>query len=644
MLEPSQDLEFFSDIAKQVKEFYETVVIFLTNKNYSDLIFNALCSIRTALREEDKKRLIDTVVDVHLQWLYAVNEIENYKKGLSESIPREEVFQSINFTIDAMAHRLKYFKRYMEKYREQLSNEHQVHLSADLEIVEEMNKEVTEALLEKLKRFKNYDCFDEYKVHIHEAIDDLLNWLDKNFDGFVIKLSKYITVHVPTLKGDLTKTLQQIVDEFNTDSGNPVVQDVIEELKKKGREIGFMIRGTAGHSLELTKVYDKILDLEDRIERLASEPTSAAVMALKHKKDYLEQRVASLEKMKTTLKSVQNLTDVKLQGDFGEDDEVCSCEDFYHLKVFNHLLPMETRERLVTELCYLWDKAVFGEKSDHSIISILSAAEVKEEFTDEKGTFYIDEHSRRIYKSPDDGTLLQPNERGELVPLSDDESHIYYYDECGRYFVDPKTRERIYKAHATASEYMMDSTGLLIKIKEERDGIVYHYDSWGRYYVNDEGKNIYRDEDHLSEYENDGLGNLVRIRSQADIFQPCPGDAQVSEDFKYLKQTVGPALRFCIAEVIIHQPADPIKYLSSSLIKFRENMELKEKRITEKQELEAEREFIAAEARAKAERDALAALATRGGSEASYDTNMLMYSPLRPDDHVSVKAGNTEPT
>ncbi|CAH1638054.1 unnamed protein product [Spodoptera littoralis] len=642
MLEPSKDLEFYSDISKQVKEFYESVVIFLTNKDYSDLIFNALCSIRTALREDDKKRLIDTIVDIHLQWLHAVNEIENFKNGLSQSIPREEVFQSITFTIDAIGHRLKYFQRYMEKYRGELSNEYQVHVLADLEIVEEMNKEVTVALLEKLKKFKSYDCFEEYKVHIHEAIDDLLNWLDKNYDGLVIKLSKYINVHLPNLQGDLTKTLQQIVDEFNTDPTNPVVKEVIEELRKKGREIGFMIRGTVGHSLELSKVYEKIINLEGRIERLENEPTSAAVMALKRKKEFLEKRVASLEKMKTTLKSVQNLTEIKLHGDFGEEDEICSCEDFYQLKIFNHFLPMETRERLVTELCYLWDLAVFGERSNHSIISILSATEVKEEFTDEKGTFYVDEHSRRIYKSPIDGTLLQPNERGELVPLSDDENHIYYYDECGRYFVEPKTRERIYKAHATASEYMMDSTGLLIKIKEERDGIVFHYDNWGRYYVNEEGKHIYRDEDHLSEYENDGLGNLVRIRSQADIFQSCPGDAQVSEDFKYLKQTVGPALRFCIAEVIIHQPADPIKYLSSSLIKFRENIELKEKRITEKQELEAEREFIAAEERAKAEREAMALLATRGGSEASYDTNLIMYSTIRPDDQVLVKASDIE--
>ncbi|CAH0691692.1 unnamed protein product [Spodoptera exigua] len=553
----------------------------------------------------------------------------------------EEVFQSISFTIDAMGNRLKNFQRYIEKFRGELSNEKQGHLNADLEIVEDMNKEVTIALLEKLKIFRNYVSFEEYKVKIHEAIDELLNWLDKNYDGLVIKLSKFINFHVPTLKSDLTKTLQQIVDEFNTDMTNPVVKNVMEELRKKGREIGSMIRGTAGHNLELSKVYEKIISLEDRIERLANEPTSAAVMALKHKKEYLEDRVASLERMKTTLKSVQNLTTVKLQGDIKETDEVCSCEDFYQLKVFNHLLPMETRERLVSELCYLWDLAVFGEKSHHSIISILSAAEAKEEYTDEKGTFYIDEHSRRIYKSPVDGTLLQPNEQGQLVPLSDDGNHIYYYDECGRYFIDPKTRQRIYKAHASASEYMMDSTGLLLKIKEERDGIVFHYDTWGRYYINDEGKHIYRDEDHLSEYENDGLGNLVRIRSQADIFQPCPGDAQVTEDFKYLKQTVGSALRFCVAKVIIQQPADPIKYLSSSLIKFRENMELKEKRITEKQELEAEREIIAAEERAKAER-AMAELSARG-SEASYDSNMMMYSTIQPpDDHESVKEGETD--
>lgn len=636
MLEPSQDIEFLFDISKQIKDFYETAVVFVTKKDYSDLIFNTLCNIRTVLRETDTTRLIDLIVEFHLQWLHAVNDIELFRKRLDEDFQREEVYEAVSFTIDAIAHRLKYYQRYMEKYKPTLSNNKQGDLLADLEIVEEMHTDVTHVLLEKLKCYRNYICFDEFKVKINEAVDELLQWLDKINDGLAMKLSKYINVNVPHLKGDLTKTLQQIVDELQTNE-TPAAQKMLDKLKAKGKEIGSLIRCTADHNLEMSKVFEKINVLDDRIKRLESEPTSAAVMALRRKKEYLEGRIASLEKLKTTLKSVQNITEVKLRDDVFKDEDLCACPDFFQLRIFNHLLPLEERERLVTELCYLWDLAVFGDRSRHSIISILSAAEMKEEFTDELGTFYVDEHSRKIYKIPDDDILYQPNERNELVPVTDDIDHIYFYDECGRYFVDAKTMQRVYKAHATASEYMMDSTGVLLKVKEERGGVVYYYDNCGRYYVNNQGKHIYRDEDHVSEYENDGLGNLVRIRSHMDIFDPCPGDAYVTENFKYLKQTVGAALRECVASVLLQQPPDPIKYLSTRLVKYRENMELKETRLRENEELNAERELIADEERAAAERAAMeAALLTQGGSEASYDSNLVQYTTLHQDDPVSV--------
>ncbi|PZC79373.1 hypothetical protein B5X24_HaOG216454 [Helicoverpa armigera] len=631
MLEPHQDTDFLFDISKQVKEFYETVVIFVTRKDLSDPIFNALCSVRTSLRELDKHRMIDIIVDSHLQWLRAVNDIESFRNRLDPDFPREELFQAVNFTIDAMGWRLRYYQRYMEKYRVGLPSDQQSHVHADLEIVEDMHKEVAAGLQDKLSNLRNHTCFEEFKICVNDIVDELLLWLDKNYDGMVTKLTKYINVHMPHLQEDLTKTLQQIVDDLHTDLSNPRAVEMLEKLNKKGREIGTLIRYTAGHSLELSKVFEKINILEDRISRLEHEPNNAALLALKHKKEYLEKRVVSLENLKMTLKSVQNLAGVKLQGDVEEDGEICPCEDFYQLRIFNHFLPPENREKLVTELCYLWDLAVFGEKSQESMISILSAGEVKEEFTDELGAFFIDEHSRKIYKLPDSDLLYQPNERGELVPLSDDVDHIYSYDDCGRYFIDPKTRQRIYKAHATASEYIMDSSGVLLKVKEERDGIVFYYDNCGRYFINDEGKHIYRDEDRVSEYENDGLGNLVRIRSQIDIFQPCPEDAHVTEDFKYLRQTVGPALRVCIADVLLRQPADPIQHLSSSLEKYRENIELKEKRLREKEQLDEEREIIAEEERAAAERAAREALLmTQGGSEASYDSNLVMYTSMQP--------------
>lgn len=624
---------FIFDISKTIKQFYETPVIFVTKKDFSDVIFNSMCSIRTALLEDDKNHVIDIIVDFHLNWLHIISELENFKK-LIHNLPKEDMYQAINYTIDAMGYRLKYYQKYMENIKPTLSNVNQANLLMDMEIVEDMHKEINRILLERLKCFRNYTSINEFILKVNDSTEELLTWIDKISDNFAKELTSYVNLNTPHLSSDLTKTLQQIVDDFQS-SESPSALKIIDELKSKGHDLSTMIHCTTGHSLETSKVIEKIQILEDRIKRLETGPSSAAAMALTHKKQFLEQRLASLENLKITLKNLHQLKDVPSEE--ADEEELCICEDFFQFRVFNHLLPLEEREKLVTELCYLWDLAVFGERNRKSIISILSAGEMKEEFTDELGTFYLDEYSRKIYKLPDDNALYQQNERNELVPVCDDAEHIYYYDDCGRYFIDSKTSQRVYKAHDTASEYMMDSTGVLLKVKEELDGIVYYYDSYGRYYINEEGKHIYREPDATSEYEHDGLGNLVRIRSYLDIFKPCPDDVHVTEECKYLKKTVGEALKVSIADTILHQPADPIKYLSARLIKYRENIEIQEKRHREAEELNIEREIIAAEERAAAEKAAMeAALLAQGGSEASYDSNLLKYRSMQPDDQISV--------
>lgn len=639
-MENSDSKAFLFDICKEVKHFYETPVIFLNHKDYSDIIFNTMCNIRAIVSQgyntkNSHNEMIDCIVDYHIEWLRAVGDIEAYQKHINEDeIDREEVYASVSYTIDALAARVKYFKRYMDKNLPLLTNDENANMHAELEIIEDMHKDVTHILHEKLKCFRDFVDETEFKLKVMNASDELLQWVDKINDGVSMALTKYVSLNIPHLTGDLTKTLQQIVDDLQS-SQNPTSQKMLDDLKQKGNELSTMIRYTVTRDLEISKVVEKINVLEDRITRLESEPTSAAVMALQHKKDFLERRLASLENLKTTIKSLHGSADIPY--DDVPKEELCICEDFFQLRIFNHALPPEERERLVTELCYLWDLAVFGEKSHKSIISILSAAEMKEKFEDDLGIFFVDDNNRKIYKLCDDETLYQPNENNELVPLSDDKEHIFYYDECGRYYISPKTRQRVYKAHATASEYMMDTSGVLLKVKEVRDGVTYHYDSFGRYYVNDEGKHIYRDVDAISEYENDGLGNLVRIRSHLDLFEMCPDDAHVTEDFKYLKQTVGPALQESIAAVIMNQPADPIKYLSTRLMKFRENIELKQKRFQDKEQLEIEREFRAAEERT-AERAAMeAALFAQGGSETSYDSNLLNYASL-PEDKISASS------
>ncbi|XP_063364033.1 uncharacterized protein LOC134652797 [Cydia amplana] len=621
------------DICKEVKLYYESPVIFLTKTDFSEKAFNVLCTVHSILNEErdekTKGRILDLIVDYHLQWLQYVNAIENFEQlVIDRSLPKEELYQAINYTMDSMTYRLKHFQRFIEKNRSGLSNANHAILNAELEIVEEMHKEIAKALVDKLKCFRGIQSGPEFDIKLKSEVEDLLQWLDKISDNLAILLSKYVSFNVLRLSSDLTKTLQQIVEEFKTDE-SPSAKKILEELKEKGKDLCSMVRATASHDLEINKVVEKIAVLNDRIKRLEEENARAALGALRHKKEFLEARLTSLDNLKTTLRSFHNL------ADFMPDiplEELCQCPDFFQMRIFNHALPSPERERLISEFCYLWDIAVIGKKKK-SIISILSATEEKEEFTDDLGTFYIDEHGRKIYKKPDEPTLYQCNENEMLVPLSDDSEYIYFYDECGRHFLDPHTRQKIYKAHATASEFMMDSAGALIKLKEIRNGITYYYDNFGRYYINEENKRIYIEEDATSEYENDGFGNLVRIRSQLDILEPCPDDENVTEDFNYLKRNVGAALRECIAKTIVAQPADPVKYLSTCLFKYRDNIEQREKRVREKEQLDVEREIRAAEEREaleKAAREA-ALLMTQGGSEATYDSNLVNYHQHSPD-------------
>lgn len=628
-------IEFLFDISKVVKYFYEVPVTFLTKKDFSDTIFNAMCSMRRALEEGSKNQIIDIIVDFHLQWLHVIKELQNFSNTLPV-LSREEIYEAITYTLDAVCSRLKYYQRYMLKYKPKLSNERQAYILADIEIIEEMHKECTEILLKKLKCFRNFDTDDEFKIKVRDEIDELLSWVDMIYDEFVLQLTKHISSNLVHLPEDLSRVLQKIISDMKNSKCPHGQGSSLENFNQLAVDLGTMIRGIANHDLEIKILIEKIKIFEDKIETLGAEPTSAAVMDLQNMKKYFEYRLDFLNNSKITLKQFSETYDLPQEN--LEEGNVCTCKDFYQLRIFKHtLLPLE-RDRLVTQLCYVWDLAIFGEHSHKSIISILSAADGREVFTDVLGTYYIDQHSRKIYKLPDDVTLYQPNEKNELVPLSDDADHIYFYDECGRYFLDPKTRQRVYKAHDAASEYMMDSSGVLLKVKEQREGVTYYYDNYGRYYINSEGKHIYREVDSNSEYENDGLGNLVRIRSHLDIFKLCPDDVNVTEEFKYLKKTVGKALRECIADVIVHQPADPIKYLSARLIKYRENIELKEKRMKEKEELQVEREIRISEERAAAERaDLEAASLVQGASEASYDSNLMKYNY---DDIGSVAASS----
>ncbi|XP_041979491.1 uncharacterized protein LOC121733342 [Aricia agestis] len=591
-LKDDRPTEFLFDISKQVKQFYSIPVIFLTHKDYSDDVFNALCYLRTALQDGSKSDIIDNVVSFHLKWMNAVNEIEKYTKRINE-ISRSDILEAINYTIEALSSRCKHYKRYITKYCNTLTNEQQFHLSADYDVIDGMHNEVVQSLFSMLQCFSNYDSDDEFKVKVNDAINDLLDWLDSIYDSLSLLLCKYINGNMPNLNRDLTNTLQKIVSEF-IEYRTPSTEKLLQDLKAKGKQVDCMILCTADYRLEICYIEENIKKLESRILEFESNPhAAAAVKEFQCKLKYLNETLQSIENLKNNNTFFHSDIKIHLQEVGG--DVLCMCDDFFQLRIFNYELPFKQREELVTELCKVWNKAVLGGLGDKSFISILRADAVNEEYTDDLGTFYIDEYSRKIYKIPNDETLYQENEQGKLVALADDKDHVYYYDECGRYYIDRNTRLRVYKYYVTASEYMLGTSGKLLKLKEERDGVTYYYDHFGRYYINNDGKHIYRETDTTSEYENDGFGNLVRLRSHSDILDSCPLNINVTEDTKYLQESVGIALKRCIAEVVLHQPNDPIKYLAECLEKYKEDIERHEKESEEKRELEIAREVKSSE-------------------------------------------------
>lgn len=614
-------------ITKAVKVFYETPVIFFTRKDFSDTILNIYCEIRKAILDEAARNvLVNAVTELHLHWFRSIEEIESFKDRMND-ISREEVYESIRFTIDALCVRRKYFQRYIEKYYPSLTNEENAFMRTELEIVEEMHKETIKMHVEQLKCFREHACDTVFQVKLAEAVDDLLIWLDTISDMFALEVSEVINYKKPTLNADLPKILQRIIYDFSV-MRTESFRKISQLLEQKGRGIGCMVRGITGHSLEIKKLTLKIQDIEEQLKGFEDEfeQQPSAAETLEHKKEYLQDRLAFLENIRITLKQFNDTHDVLFKD---KDEEVCICEDFYQLKIFNNLLPRAEREKLITELCYTWSVGILGlgTKRRKSVISILSASEIKETFTDELGTFTIDDHSRKIYIKPGEFTRYQVNEKNELIPLSDDDDHIYFYDVCGRYFVN-ETLERVYKAHDTASEYIMGASGCLLKTKEVRNGITYYYDNFGRYYIDESnGTRIYQEEDGASEYESDGFGNLVRIRDLPRYYNVCPDGAFVTEDFRYLKRNVGEALKKCIANTVCLQPQDPIKFLSASLIKFRQKQQEQCERMQEREELEVERAIKAEE---QAERDRLAMEAAMNeltvDGEATPDLNMTTYT------------------
>ncbi|CAH0604784.1 unnamed protein product [Chrysodeixis includens] len=562
---------FLWNIVAEIQSSLENPVVLFTQKDYSIGVFQALTDIREAMLEKAKPDKISTIVTTfHHQWLEAVQEVEKFKKRVKET-PRDVVLNAIDFTTDCTTKRYKRLRKYIDDLRYILTDDEYNKLSSDINVVDEMTEIVISALSEKKKYIRTQADQTEYHVKIQDEIEELMNWLDKQHDNLAVIFCKVLNLKTPVSPTDLTKTLKQVIDEVAADP-TPEAQRIAELINIKGKILGSMIRISSINELEIAKVIEKIQSLKERIDRLEDQ-NSSALMALKHKAMYLEERLQSLENIRTSVKRLKAIP---------TSSSALSLSD-REVHIFNHILPHHDRCRLVEQLVQLWNSAILVH--DHeSIISILSVADLKEIFSDEKGCFTVDRYGRKIYSKGDDEVKYQLDEHNELVPVEDDDRHVYFYDACGRYYIND-TRERVYKDHEGASEYILNKAGYLVKVLEKVNGTEYYYDWLGRYRVNEKGRHIYCEENSSEEYEHDGLGNLVKIHDPDTFcYDPCPIEPITTEENKYLQTEVGTALKECIAAVVLHQPNDPIIYLSQKLVKFHNNIIDRQNRILQEQE------------------------------------------------------------
>lgn len=569
-----EEMDFLFTIAKEVQHSFTSPVIFFTQKDFAENIFTTFKNMYDAhMAQQPPEKIAEIVNAFHIEWLEAVLDVETFSKRIKDT-PREVVLKSLDYTIECIQLRYNHTLEYINKMRTNMTVDENQLMKVELRIIKEMQDTVHSALLEKKQYIRSQADQTEYFARIHDETEELLHWLDKLVDSLAIECCKVLVFKDPLEPSSLSKTVKKIVDEVAMDPA-PEAKRVAEIIHVRSNYSTSGGRMEESNEQEIAQITEKMRSLKVRINRL-KDKDSPAIMALIHKTMFLEERLQSLENIKMSMK--------KLRKDYREKNSDENVKANRPMTIFNHLLPHKDRCRLVENLIQIWNNALTQTVQDQeSIIDILSVANIKEVYSDEVGNFFVDKFGRKIYRAGDDDTLYQLNDKNILVPLHDDDTHVYCYDSCGRYYMNTK-RERVYKHHNGASEYMLGKEGYLVKVKEVKDGTEYFYDRLGRYYINAEGERIYREENSNDDYEHDGLGNLVKVNEKSLYFEPCPSEPITTEENKYLKREVGEALKKCIAKVVLHQPNDPVAYLADLLTKYSCNIKAHQKHLQNEQE------------------------------------------------------------
>lgn len=538
---------YLSTLTKEMKRSYETPVILLTGVDFGDSVYTVLTETREcSVRGGEPDRVADLVTSFHHDWLKATKDLPAYRLHLRDK-PRHIIYEAIEQTIASARNRYPRFKVYIENLLDYVSEADRGIIEADVKVIEDMHENVVSVLQEKRAQLQNLADHEEFINKIEFEIDELLNWLDRIYDNLSVQICKIINLDVTFIK-DLTKTLNEILAEVSISDEDETIKN-ISEMEDKGVALKSTIRTNSTCDLEITTVLNKIKVLEERIARLRDN-SSAAVTALQHKKIYLEGYLRELQQLKTSMHKLQLASSLSNKIVSPIVSITDAQRDNKDVQIFNHLLPEVQRYRLVDKLINLWRVAIYGQRRRKSVITILSAGDIREQFSDDHG---LDRLGRKLVNNPGSSSVHQINEKGDR--------RVYFYDELS------------HKVDRNSSEYFLNDT-------------TYCYDDLGGY-LNDN----YEQKDMIF----DSFHNLVFKRNVGyEPMSECAPLSLLTEASQYLKQTVSKALKECLVDVILHTPQDPIIYLAERLEKYRQNIQLTEKSTEEKQTLSAARKQMIA--------------------------------------------------
>lgn len=374
-------------------------------------------------------------------------------------------------------------------------------------------------------------------------------------------------------------------------------------------------------AIEATK-NDSIINLQSNAEQLQQQIDRISVEKEQIQRDICEKKkllVDAIEKLVESEKSIRLMEAViadKLHHFQGRIIELESKrEDIF--KNSGDEKVRELLEREIDEVSEEFERSSVRDEVDKNETiqqALLAASAIGD---------VIEIYRKHFNELPDDDSVakLQTfSENTEMLYQLLNRPAKFCKDEAGERFYRNRVGEKVYKVEAHSSEYKLTADG---NRKKAREGFAlsndefgefyfdlikrkiytkYHFeDGFGRFYVDVHGNRHYQADPQASEYalvggnwtkikdgtyETDDRGRRVKpdlpeteIKSEkCEMTAEERAEKQRNDDFTYIKETVGPAVRKGLAAVALHMPADPINYFANFLLHYRYNQQMFVKR------------------------------------------------------------------